>query len=51
MFQGCDPEHRDRFGRSPMDEINEENTSLKELLDWGMSLKTGSSENLTAQTS
>lgn len=50
-FKGCDPEHKDRFGRSPIDEINEDNTTLKELLDWGLSLKTGSIENLNDESS
>jgi hypothetical protein len=39
LFQGCDPEHKDRFGRTPMEELKDENNNLLELLEWGVSLK------------
>jgi len=45
ISQGCDPERRDRFGRTPMDEVKEKDGTLMELLEWGISLKDGRDNN------
>ena len=46
-LKGCNPKLRDRLGRSAFTELKEDDENLRELLEWGVSLRNSVTEGKT----